>query len=84
MGKQQDSDEADPCATLTLTMSNTVHCAGHEEGSVRATNPDRTTRIFLKILRNILLNILKDIFSLGFARKRLKTSYRDDVYTPTP
>lgn len=46
---------------------------------MRATFPDRTTRIFLKILRNILFNILKGIFSLGFARKRLKTSYRDNV-----
>lgn len=71
MGKQQDSDEADPSATLALAMSNTVHCAGHEEGFVRATNPDGTTRIFLKILKNILLSILKDIFSLGIARKRL-------------
>lgn len=46
VGKQQDSDEADPSATLTLAMSNTVHCAGHEEGSVRATNPDGTKGFF--------------------------------------
>lgn len=41
---------------------------------MRATNPDRTTRIFLKILRNILLNIL------GLAKKCLKTSYRGDAH----
>lgn len=80
-GEQQESDEADPSATLTLAMSNTVRCAGHNEGSVRATYPDRTTRTFLKILRNILLNVLKGIFSLGFARKCPKTSYRDGVNT---
>lgn len=62
-----------------LCLLNTVHHAGHEEWSRGATCPDRATRIFLKILRNILLNRVKDIFSLEFPRKHHKISNRYNV-----
>lgn len=80
LGKLQDSDESDLAAPLPwLCLLNTVHHAGHEEWSRGATCPDRATRIFLKILRNILLNRVKDIFSLEFPRKHHKISNRYNV-----
>lgn len=74
VGKLEVSDESDSSTYHPQLMStNTVHCAGHSGNLSRIGYKDFCEK------RNVLLNISKDIYSLGFARKHLKIPNRDNV-----